>query len=163
MIALHTAVPGALADLLKRTPHSAAKIQFAWRAAVGPSLARASTVQLAAAGVLNVEVPNVNWRREPERSRRLILERLELLLGAGAVTRPAAVKKRPLHLGPGRPETAARGNKMGKTCGCLQSDKGGQRKAGKKVGGRHTDLSGRRRQLTLGPPDIRSLPKQIGR
>lgn len=79
-------MPGAVADLLRTMPLSEGKVAFAWRAAVGHSLARASSVHLSRSSVLNVEVANVNWRREIERSKRVILVRLASLLGSGIVT-----------------------------------------------------------------------------
>lgn len=94
MISLHDALPGAIADLLKDMPLSEGKVVFAWRAAVGHSLERASRVQLTDSHVLNVEVANVNWRREIERSRKVILSRLATLLGQGTVT-AISVRVRP--------------------------------------------------------------------
>jgi len=40
------AVPGALIQLLRDTPISDGKVGFAWSAAVGPALARATRVKL---------------------------------------------------------------------------------------------------------------------
>ena len=94
MIPLHDALPGALAALLHNVPLSEGKVAFAWRAAVGSGLARASSVQLTGAGALNIEVANPHWGREVERSRTVILRRLETLLGAGAV-RSMSVRVRP--------------------------------------------------------------------
>lgn len=82
------AVPGALMHLLRDTPLSDGKVGFAWDAAVGPALARATHVKLEG-GVLIVEATSAQWALEVKRSTPIILERLQFLLGKGAVTRIA--------------------------------------------------------------------------
>lgn len=84
---LNATVPRALAQLLKDTPLSPGKVEFAWRAAVGPALARATRVRLAAGGVLDVETPDRQWAIEVRRSSGLIGARLNALLGNGVITR----------------------------------------------------------------------------
>jgi Dna[CI] antecedent, DciA len=66
--------------LLARQPMSAGKIAFAWQLAVGPALARATSVTYRD-GVLSVRSGDARWIREVERSRGIILERLQSLLG----------------------------------------------------------------------------------
>jgi len=83
---LAQAVPDALADLLRDVPLSAGKVSFAWRAAVGSGLERATTVRLDGT-VLVVEAASPQWAREVTRSSGLILSRLNTLLGRGTVTR----------------------------------------------------------------------------
>lgn len=78
-------MPGALADLLKAAPLSAGKVDFAWKAAVGPALQRTTSVKLEGTRLL-VDAANVQWAREINRSSRLILSRLQLLLGKEAIT-----------------------------------------------------------------------------
>jgi predicted nucleic acid-binding Zn ribbon protein len=78
------AVPGALVELLRGTPLSDGKVSFAWQAAVGPALARATAVKLEH-GVLIVETPSAQWAREVQRSHGVILSRLRPLLGADTV------------------------------------------------------------------------------
>jgi predicted nucleic acid-binding Zn ribbon protein len=80
------AVPGALADLLSTTPMSPAKIDFAWKAAVGAAMQRVTSVRLEN-GVLLVEAASEQWGREVSRSSRVILARLQTLLGEDVVTR----------------------------------------------------------------------------
>lgn len=75
----------ALRDLLCRQPLSEAKVRFAWAAAVGPAVARATTVRLRRDGTLTVRAETEPWRLETHRSRRVIRERLAELLGAGVV------------------------------------------------------------------------------
>ena len=80
------AVPGALASLLRTTPMSPAKIDFAWKAAVGAAMQRVTSVRLENS-LLLVEAASEPWGREVSRSSRVILARLQGLLGENVVTR----------------------------------------------------------------------------
>jgi hypothetical protein len=80
------AVPGALAELLRTTPISPAKIDFAWKAAVGAAMQRVTSVRLEHT-VLLVEAASEPWGREVSRSSHVILARLQTLLGEDVVTR----------------------------------------------------------------------------
>ncbi len=80
------ALPGALAELLRDAPLSDGKVGFAWKAAVGPALDRATAVKLEGR-ILLVETTSVQWSREIKRSSPLILKRLATLLGADVVQR----------------------------------------------------------------------------
>jgi hypothetical protein len=77
-------VPGAIVALLRDAPLSAGKVTFAWNAAVGPAVQRATAVHLEN-GVLLVEASSPQWTREVSRSTPIILRRLQHLLGEGAV------------------------------------------------------------------------------
>ena len=79
------AVPGALMELLRGAPLSDGKVTFAWNAAVGPALERVTTVKLERT-VLIVDAASAQWSRELERSRGVILIRLQSLLGKDAVS-----------------------------------------------------------------------------
>jgi predicted nucleic acid-binding Zn ribbon protein len=79
------AVPGALMQLLAPAPLSDGKVAFAWNAAVGPAMARATAVKLCD-GVLIVDTSSVQWAREIRRSSGVILSRLQALLGNDTVT-----------------------------------------------------------------------------
>src|SRR2546425_4568671 len=77
------ALPGALRYLLHDLPLSEGKVGFAWGAAVGPAVARATTVKLEN-GVLIVETTSAQWRSEEHTSElqslaylvcRLLLEK----------------------------------------------------------------------------------------
>ena len=74
----------ALAEILNKAPLTAEKLEFAWRAAVGPALNRATTIALAD-GILRVSAKDVAWRKEVARSKALIRARLDALLGPGVV------------------------------------------------------------------------------
>jgi predicted nucleic acid-binding Zn ribbon protein len=82
---LNSALPGALAELLRGTPLSPGKVSFAWRAAVGPALERETSVRLEG-GTLIVDAASRQWAREVRRSSSIILARLQKLLGADAVS-----------------------------------------------------------------------------
>jgi len=75
---------GVLAEVLARQPMTPGKLSFAWRAAVGPALARATTADLRD-GRIVIRASSDAWKREIERSRPVILERLRALLGRAAV------------------------------------------------------------------------------
>ena len=84
MIPVHRLMPEALAQILKNAPLSAEKVEFAWRAAVGPSVGRVTTVALRD-GILHVRAKDAAWQREVRRSAGLIRVRLDALLGKGIV------------------------------------------------------------------------------
>jgi predicted nucleic acid-binding Zn ribbon protein len=79
-------VPGAVLQLLRDIPISDGKVGFAWRAAVGPALGRATHVRLEGR-VLLVDAASPEWSREVARSSAVILNRLQTLLGAAVVER----------------------------------------------------------------------------
>ncbi len=82
---LHHAIPDVLATVLRNAPLSAGKVAFAWRAAVGPAMARASAVSLSSDGVVEVTCSDDHWRREIRRSLPIIKQRLAALLGPDIV------------------------------------------------------------------------------
>jgi hypothetical protein len=86
MRAISQIVPTALMELLRTTPLSPGKVTFAWKAAVGPALDRATAVKLEA-GTLIVETTAPEWAREVKRSSGVIMSRLKTLLGDGTVQR----------------------------------------------------------------------------
>ena len=69
---------------LLKAPLTPEKIAFAWRTAVGPSVDRATSVELNGS-TLRVRAKDAQWRREIEHSAGLIRARLDALLGAGVV------------------------------------------------------------------------------
>jgi len=81
---LNSAIPGALAELLRDAPLSPGKVSFAWRAAVGPALERETAVRLIDR-TLVVDAASRLWAREVTRSSSMILRRLQTLLGADTV------------------------------------------------------------------------------
>ena len=53
---VHTLISGAVARLVRPAPLSAEKVLFAWRATVGPAVARVTRVRFAGLGVIEVIV-----------------------------------------------------------------------------------------------------------
>ena len=85
MIRADRLIPAVLAEVIRKAPLCPEKVEFAWRAAVGSGMDRVTTVRLDDAGLLHVNAADAHWAREVKRSSRLILKRLEGLLGAGVV------------------------------------------------------------------------------
>ena len=81
---LTSAVPGALAHLLRDAPLSNGKVAFAWRVAVGPAMERATALHLEGTS-LGVDVTTAQWAGEIRRSSGIILARLQTLLGKETV------------------------------------------------------------------------------
>ena len=75
---------GVLAEVLRRQPSTPARTALAWQIAVGPALARATTVELSE-GVLTVHSPDARWTLEITRARDIVLRRLQHFLGADSV------------------------------------------------------------------------------
>ena len=69
-----------LADLVRRQPASPARTRFAWQVAVGPALARTTTVELVG-GVLHVRARDARWLGEIRDARQQVLLRIQHLLG----------------------------------------------------------------------------------
>jgi hypothetical protein len=84
VVPIASAIPGAVAELLRQAPLSPGKVAFAWRAAVGASLERVTAVRLEGR-VLIVDAHTIQWAREVTRSSRIILRRLQTLLGEDSV------------------------------------------------------------------------------
>jgi predicted nucleic acid-binding Zn ribbon protein len=79
-------VPEAIAALLRETPLSPGKVEFAWKATVGPAMERVTKVRFEN-GVLFVQAQTPAWAREVRRGSSLIRKRLEALLGLEVVQR----------------------------------------------------------------------------
>jgi predicted nucleic acid-binding Zn ribbon protein len=82
--AFQSFAPLVLAEIIRRQPDSKQRTDFAWSVAVGPALARVTTVELRNHNVI-VCARDVQWARELERARDTILPRLQLLLGRDVV------------------------------------------------------------------------------
>lgn len=87
MIRAHRVIPAVLADVIRKAPLSAEKVEFAWRTVVGAALDRVTQVRLSDDGVLYVKAGDPQWAREVKRSSRLIIKRLEPLLGPDVIRR----------------------------------------------------------------------------
>ena len=84
MLPIQQLTGGVLGRILRRQPSSPGRTAFAWQIAVGPAVARATTVTLAD-GVLQVRAADERWAREIERASSLVLSRLQQLLGPDQV------------------------------------------------------------------------------
>jgi predicted nucleic acid-binding Zn ribbon protein len=81
MTPAHHLLPGVVAEMIRRQPLSPAKVTFAWRAAAGAAVARATRVELREDGVLLVFIADVRWRREIEPALGMLRPKLATLLG----------------------------------------------------------------------------------
>jgi hypothetical protein len=84
MIPVNDFMTDALAALLRPAPLTAEKVTFAWRHAVGPAVARATSVALNGSELI-VRVESGEWHREIKRSAVIIRDRVDRLLGRGTV------------------------------------------------------------------------------
>ena len=84
---------GVLAEIVRRQPPSAERTAFAWQIAVGPAVARTTTVEVID-GVLSVTARDAQWGREVDRAAPTILPRMQHLLGAQAVTSLKVIVRR---------------------------------------------------------------------
>jgi len=75
---------GVLAEVIRRQPSSPARTTLAWQLAVGPALARATTVALTD-GVLTVQSSDARWTLEVTRAGDIVLRRLQHFLGPDCV------------------------------------------------------------------------------
>jgi predicted nucleic acid-binding Zn ribbon protein len=85
VVPAYKAIPAVLTEVLRKAPLCPEKVAFAWRAAVGPAVARVTSVSLGADGVLHVKASEPHWMIEVRRSSKLIVARLESMLGKGVV------------------------------------------------------------------------------
>jgi predicted nucleic acid-binding Zn ribbon protein len=84
MLPIQQLTAGMLAEIVRRQPSSPARTSFAWQIAVGPALARTTSVTLNE-GVLTVHASDPRWSLEISRARDVVLKRLQHLLGADCV------------------------------------------------------------------------------
>jgi predicted nucleic acid-binding Zn ribbon protein len=86
MRSIQTLAGGVLAQIVRRQPPSPGRTQFAWQLAVGPVLARTTSVELEG-GVLTVRATDPRWLKEIDRARAAILPKLQQLLGEDQVAK----------------------------------------------------------------------------
>lgn len=77
-------LPQALAEIVRQAPLSHGKVDFAWKSAVGPAMARVSAVRLEG-GLLIVEAQTAAWGAAILRATPVIMSRLRTLLGPETV------------------------------------------------------------------------------
>ena len=86
MRSIQTFAGGVLAEIVQRQPPSPARTAFAWQLAVGPALARVTSVELEGT-TLRVCSADPRWLEEIDRARGTVLPKIRELLGAETVTR----------------------------------------------------------------------------
>jgi Dna[CI] antecedent DciA-like protein len=84
---LQVASVRAFQHLLAAQPTTPAKVACAWQLAAGPVLGRACVPHWTEDGTLAVRPRDAAWRREINRARPIIAERLTQLLGPDVVRR----------------------------------------------------------------------------
>ncbi len=77
---VQTLAPAVLAEIIRRQPASKARTSFAWAVAVGPALARVTTVEIRGR-TLDVTARDARWAKEIARAKATILPRVQHLLG----------------------------------------------------------------------------------
>ena len=80
-------LPAIVAEVIRKAPLTDEKVAFAWRLAVGPAMAKASTVRLAPNGILYVKTESPAWSDAIGKSFGVIRSRLAHYLGEDAVKR----------------------------------------------------------------------------
>ena len=83
---IQTFAGGVVAQIVRRQPPSPARTAFAWQLAVGPALARTTSVEMEGT-TLQVRSNDERWLKEIERARGVILPKLQQLLGEQNVTK----------------------------------------------------------------------------
>jgi len=78
---LRSTATAVLRDLLSTQPNTSEKMEFAWRIAAGPAMARAATVDWSVDRGFRVQPRSDTWRREILRARPVLTERLGQLVG----------------------------------------------------------------------------------
>ena len=91
MIPVQSISSSVLVEIVRRQPASKERNTFAWQLAVGPALARVTTVELSG-GVLSVHAVDRRWGHEIERAREAVLQKMQHLLGPSEVTRLKIVR-----------------------------------------------------------------------
>ena len=84
MLPLKNAMPRVLTEIVRKSPLSPGKVEFAWSMAVGPAVQRNTAIRLEQ-GLLIIEAASRQWGDEVKRSSRVIMARLQAMLGEEAV------------------------------------------------------------------------------
>jgi hypothetical protein len=87
VIKANQVLPGVVGDVIRKAPLSDEKVAVAWRLAVGPAVAKSTTVRLADGGTLYVTAESKAWIDSVRASIGLIRSRLAHVLGEDVVQR----------------------------------------------------------------------------
>ena len=80
-------MPGVLAEVIRKGPMCDEKVTLAWRLAVGPQIAKVTTVRLVPDGTLHIKTDSQAWIDAVRKSTSLIQSRMGDLLGENLVKR----------------------------------------------------------------------------
>lgn len=80
-------MPGVLAEVIRKGPMCDEKVTLAWRLAVGPQIAKVTTVRLVPDGTLHIKTDSQAWINAVRKSTSLIQIRMGDLLGENLVKR----------------------------------------------------------------------------
>ena len=80
-------MPGVLAEVIRKGPMCDEKVTLAWRLAVGPQIAKVTTVRLVPDGTLHIKTDSQTWIDAVRKSTSLIQIRMGDLLGENLVKR----------------------------------------------------------------------------
>ena len=87
VIKANQVMPGVVGDVIRGAPLTDEKVAFAWRLAVGPAIAKATTVRLGSDGTLYLTAESKAWVDSVRDSIGIIRSRLAHYLGDNAVKR----------------------------------------------------------------------------
>ena len=80
-------MPAVVAEVIRKAPLTDEKVAFAWRLAVGPAVAKATSVRLGSDGTLYLRADSQAWVDSIRASVGLIRSRLAHYLGDDAIKR----------------------------------------------------------------------------
>ena len=92
---IQSLVSATIARVVRPAPLSPEKVLFAWRAAVGPAVARVTRVRLSGDRVLDVDFDDGRFGDELARLAPVVLRRVQEFLGADTVCRLALRQPEP--------------------------------------------------------------------
>jgi len=87
VIQANKVMPGVLAEVIRKGPMCDEKVTLAWRLAVGPQIAKVTTVRLVPDGTLHIKTDSQAWINAVRKSTSLIQIRMGDLLGENLVKR----------------------------------------------------------------------------
>jgi hypothetical protein len=87
VIKANQVMPAVVGEVIRKAPLTDEKVAFAWRLAVGPAIAKATTVRLGSDGTLYVSAEAQAWIDSVRASVGLIRSRLAHFLGDDAIKR----------------------------------------------------------------------------
>jgi len=87
VIQANKVMPAIVAEIIRKGPMCDEKVSLAWRLAVGPQIAKVTTVRLVADGTLHIKAESQAWIDAVRKSNSLIHIRMGDLLGENLIKR----------------------------------------------------------------------------